>query len=381
MRFNFEGVRIDQSTGFENKKQAEAYAEAYRTKLRNEGVGLLFKEKKDVPTFKLSLNYFYKFIERRLEPSTVRRYKLAASILLKFFGTKRLDKITPNDIEKFVTKRSEQFVCLPSGKIKKEKKKVSASTVNKELAVLKKLFNVHINTGVINLNPVCAVKFLKEKYNAGRVLNYAEEELYLKECTQPYQDFATILIETGMRPNELCGLKINDVDLGRKLIYVIYGKTSAATRTIPISNHALTIIEKRMSEATGLFLFAGGARGNDPNSRVLKFNNSHYGALRRSKIDSENRIGTSGRTTIYSFRHTFATRFVEAGGDLVTLAKLLGHSGLKMIMRYAHPSDAHAVAAINKMSQRGQDNSTKASKPLMQKKYGQRHLTLVKNAA
>ena len=38
-------------------------------------------------------------------------------------------------------------------------------------------------------------------------------------------------------------------------------------------------------------------------------------------------------------RHTFAARYVEAGGSLAMLQEILGHSSLKMVMRYAKPTD------------------------------------------
>ena len=56
MRFVFEGRRIERSTGYTNKGKAEAYAEAFRTRLRNEGVGFL--EKKAYPTFRQAIEDF-----------------------------------------------------------------------------------------------------------------------------------------------------------------------------------------------------------------------------------------------------------------------------------------------------------------------------------
>ena len=51
MRFVFEGQRIEQTTGHTNLRKAEAYAEAFRTRLRNEGVGII--EKKPIPNSKM----------------------------------------------------------------------------------------------------------------------------------------------------------------------------------------------------------------------------------------------------------------------------------------------------------------------------------------
>jgi site-specific recombinase XerD len=54
---------------------------------------------------------------------------------------------------------------------------------------------------------------------------------------------------------------------------------------------------------------------------------------------------------LYDCRHTFATRMVEAGVDLVTLAALMGHSKIQMVLRYAHPTKEHQVQAIRKLEE------------------------------
>ncbi len=52
---------------------------------------------------------------------------------------------------------------------------------------------------------------------------------------------------------------------------------------------------------------------------------------------------------IYDLRHTFASRMAMAGGDLITLAALLGHNRVQMVMRYAHPVEEHKIDAIQKL--------------------------------
>lgn len=129
------------------------------------------------------------------------------------------------------------------------------------------------------------------------------------------------------------------------------GKTKAATRTVPLSERACRVLSQRIANATSRYIFAGG-RGGGLDKPVVKFNNAHYGTLKRCKIDGENRSGISGTCKLYSFRHTFATRFLESEGDLLTLAALLGHSSLRMVMRYAHPSDMHKFDAIKRMEEK-----------------------------
>ena len=356
MRFIHDGQRIERSTGFENKRKAEAYAEAFRTQLRNGDVGLISRTEK--PLFKKAVEDFLIWAESRLEKSTIRRYKLATETLIRFFGGSRVDKVTSAEIEKFITTRSREIGQRRGRKSKNgktkpaaKKVKISSSTINKELAVLKKIFSNLNSAKIVNANPVRGIKFLKESNDAGRVLNYQEENLYLLAASQPYQNFAAILIETGMRPDELCSLKVSDVFLDDEYIFIQKGKTKAARRLVPLSDRALHTIKTQLANnpAQAVYLFAGGRGANELDDRIGKFNNAHYGALDRSKIDGENRTGTAGKCTIYSFRHTFATRFIESGGDLLTLAAILGHASLRMVMRYAHPSDAHKFEAIKKM--------------------------------
>ncbi len=357
MRFVFEGQRIEHTTGHTNLRKAEAYAEALRTRLRNEGVGIL--EKKPVPNFKRAMSDFLEWSESRQKKSTASRYETASKALIGYFGkVQHIDRITKPQIEKFITWRKSQYgaprgVKPKKGKAKQTKrKKISNATVNRELACLKKMFSNLVADGVLTTNPVKLVKFLVEDSEPGRVLNREEERLYLLAASQPLQDYATILVETGLRPDELCRLAVREifVEVDRPYLIVKEGKTKAARRTVPLSRRALNVLSKRIGQAKGKYIFAGGRGGDDSNKPAVKFNNAHYGTLRRSKIDNVNRTSTDGVCTLYSFRHTFATRFLERRpGDLLTLAALLGHSSLRMVMRYAHPSDEHKFDAIRSL--------------------------------
>ncbi len=357
MRFVFEGRRIEQSTGHTNLRKAETFAEAFRTKLRNDGIGIF--EKPISPSFKRAMADFLEWSKSRQKENTASRYAVASKALIDYFGKiPHVDLLTKPQIEKFITWRKSQYgaprgVKPKSGKAKQTaKKKISNATVNRELACLKKMYSNLIADGVLTTNPVKLVKFLREDSEPGRVLNRDEERLYLLAASQPLEDFATVLVETGVRPDELCKLACRDVRVNVEKPYLIVkdGKTKAARRTVPLSRRAAGVLARRLAGSTGRFIFAGGRGGKDPDKPAVKFNNAHYGTLRRSKIDSSNRSGTEGVCTLYSFRHTFATRFLERRpGDLLTLAALLGHSNLRMVMRYAHPSDEHKFDAISSM--------------------------------
>jgi hypothetical protein len=54
---------------------------------------------------------------------------------------------------------------------------------------------------------------------------------------------------------------------------------------------------------------------------------------------------------LYDLRHTWATRAAMSGIDLVTLAAMLGHSRIQMVLRYAHPTQQHQHQAMEKLEQ------------------------------
>lgn len=356
-KFHHEGMRIERSTGFSKKRDARAYMEALRTKLRNGEVGLITKQ--NVPTLEKALENFFKTAHRNLELNTVIRYRTASKPLIKFFGKKKLSHITHKDIEKYIDKRLDQYAHRPgktlkNGTILKPKptnKKISTSTVNKELQLLKKIINNLLDREIIYKNPAAKVKKLKENNESGRVINREEEQLYLIECNDHFRDYVILLLETGMRPDELVSMKISNINVETRNMFVEKGKTPSARRFIPLTNRAYDIVSRRVEALTGnnLHLFPGGKKFNHPVKHIRKFNNAHYGALRRSKIDGENRSGTLKICTLYSMRHTFATRFIEAGGNPLTLAALLGHSNLTQVMIYSHPGDSHKESEIKKI--------------------------------
>ena len=101
---------------------------------------------------------------------------------------------------------------------------------------------------------------------------------------------------------------------------------------------ALAILKKRLKAAKGAYLFP---RRKDDNQPILKVNNSRDRALEKSKIRYFH---------LYDLRHIWATRAAESGQvDMPTLAALLGHSKLNMVMRYADPQEEHQIEAVKKL--------------------------------
>jgi integrase len=137
-------------------------------------------------------------------------------------------------------------------------------------------------------------------------------------------------------------LRREKIHLEQGYIFNPYGKTKAGKRKIPLSDAALTVLSKRLECAKGDYLFPGripaGAKPEDAGP-IVKVNAAHTAAVERSKV---------AYFMLYDLRHTWATRMAQAGVDLVTLAAMLGHSKINMVMRYAHPTEEHQFAALAK---------------------------------
>jgi len=97
----------------------------------------------------------------------------------------------------------------------------------------------------------------------------------------------------------------------------------------------------------GDFVFPGRATDQP----IIKVNRAHVGTLALiNRIRSEANESPIPALRLYDLRHTWATRGAMAGIDLVTLAAMLGHSRIQMVLRYAHPTEEHHFAAMKKLA-------------------------------
>jgi integrase len=182
------------------------------------------------------------------------------------------------------------------------------------------------------------VSFLDEENQQTRVVTYSEQRAYLEVATPVLQDVATLIVETGMRPEEVFTLQRSDVNLNDRYLTVQRGKTPAARRRIALTKAAASVLRGRLSatkDSTYLF-----PHDTDPKRPMPNVHGAHHRALKESKQIP---------FRLYDLRHTWATRAAEAGIDPVTLAAMLGHSRIQMVLRYAHPTQAHQSSAMSKL--------------------------------
>jgi integrase len=348
--FLFNGEHIQKSSKQGNPRIARQIEAAYKTALAKGEVGII--DRKKVSSFQDAMKDFLTWSKQdhQMASSSAERYHYSSLALLKFFGDKRLDKITAEEVERYKTSRAAEFKTV-RGKNKKRtptKERLRPATINRELACLRAMFNHAIKSDMLLTNPISktAAKVLREDNEQTRVLTYDEQEKYLAKASPVLFDVATLMLETGMRPEEVYRIRPENVHLSDDYLFNPYGKTKAAKRRIKLTDAVKSILNRRMKEAAtrasgkkheGDFLFPCEGDATRP---LPGIQSAHARALRESKV---------AQFRPYDCRHTWATRAVEAGIDLVTLAAMLGHSKINMVLRYAHPTQEHQTNAMDKM--------------------------------
>ncbi len=332
MKFTFDGSLVQQSTKVANKRDALQIEAAFRHELALGRIGI--KPKKDAPTFKQAIDDFllWSKVEHAEQPKTYERYFYACQSLKKYFGAVKVDRISKKNIEDFIVWRSGQTS-------RKTKEFITRETINAELTLLKAVFNRLVDAKLLPSSPAMQTKMLKANERTFHVITDVEEKLYLLAAPQPLQDVASVMLETGMRCGEVYQLRRQDVYLEKGFLKVVKGKTKTSVRNVHLSEKAKEILEYRIKKFSGENLFPkNDADGNKPT-----------GSLHGLHLETINGLGFKFR--LYDCRHTFASRAVEGSIDLLTLSQILGHNSLKMVMRYAHPSESFKADAIKRMEQ------------------------------
>jgi integrase len=137
---------------------------------------------------------------------------------------------------------------------------------------------------------------------------------------------------------EVYRIRPENVHIPQGYLFNPYGKTKAAKRRVPLTLAAKTVLKKRM-KSEGTYLFPCETDDARP---IPKVNNVHDRAVRDTKLAS---------FRLYDLRHTWATRAAMSGIDLVTLAAMLGHSRIQMVLRYAHPNQEHQHQAMERLEE------------------------------
>lgn len=231
---------------------------------------------------------------------------------------------------------------------------LSPASVVQTLAALSKLYTWGLRAGLLDCaNPVRGV----ERPRVASTVDYlsrAEVTQLLAEAEHRAPDVWPMIatgVYAGLRLGELYGLRWADVHLDATRLDVMrsYGLVpkSGRARHVPINPELARILRDWKSRAAeneaGLVFPIAGAR-----RPRMGHAGDHRGLgelLKAAKCHAP----ADGKRW-HMLRHTFASHFMMAGGNILTLQKILGHSDIKMTLIYAHLSPDHLAAEVARMS-------------------------------
>ncbi len=278
------------------------------------------------------------------------------------FGSYPIESVKPSDVKEWV--------------LRMKQKGISYKTISNDKCSLKAAFHAAIQDNCIRKNPFdFQLNTVIEDDTEPKVPLTLEQEkdllffIYKDRTYQKYYDEFIILLGTGLRISELCGLTEADLDFENRKIkvdhqllksaetgyYIEKPKTQRGFRQIPMSQKVYDslkhILENR--NETNKFAISGWTnflflnRDGYPNTAcnydnmfrrlVKKYNECHETALPKSM-------------TPHTLRHTFCTNMANAGMNPKALQYIMGHSNIAMTLDYyAHASFASAKAEMERL--------------------------------
>jgi integrase len=338
----WQGKLIRESTKQGNDKVARNMESAHRTSLAKGEVGI--REKKPSPILSEFITHrFEPWAKARFEknvPKTWLWYRTTMRAIKKYkpLAMASLDEISSEKISEFAAHR--QFL------------KMQVSSVNNTLRALRRMLRLAVEWGALEVAP--QIKMLPGERHRERVVTPEEEARYLAAATDPLASIASLLADTGMRPEEcfrLCWESVTWVNGRHGTLFVTHGKTAAARRVLPMTPRVRAILESRWERARkpeeGWIWPAPTRSGHIEGSSLRK---QHVKAFELvAKEARKNNLNPVRPFVLYSFRHTFLTRLGESGCDVWTLARIAGHSQIQISSRYVHPSEDAMFAAMSRL--------------------------------
>ncbi len=258
------------------------------------------------------------------KPSTKRtaRYQITGQ-LLPAFGAMPLDRITERRIRRWFERYS----------------RTAPGNANHVLGRLRQILNFAVTCGHIERNPAAGIA-LNRRTKPTRFLSREElARLHAalnrhagRKGDQQQADMIRLLLLTGCRRGEIIALRWTEVRDG--MLALADSKTGP--RTVPLGSRARTILD-RQPRGESPFVFPSPRDPARPRSPELSL---WYRVRREAGIED---------CRLHDLRHTVASHAVMNGVPLPVVSRLLGHSTVRMTLRYAHLADRDIEAAAERV--------------------------------
>jgi integrase len=279
----------------------------------------------------------------KLRPTTRRGYWGAyARHVLPYFSGRWIADIDYMDVEMFIADR------IDAG--------LSPKYVRQCVSIVSLIMRAGVRSNLRHDNPAADhhIPMPRRKLREGDVLDMEQVHQLVRHTPASYQSAVWLLLLTGLRPAELCGLRVCDFDRDGPVIHIrqtvlpLHGfdteafqlvtgppKTAAGDRTIPIPQWLATELAQMIDDRE--------RRGSaDPETSPL-FQTRYGNPLNRDKLRAKvirpalRAAGLPETIRTYDLRHSHASLLIDLGANLLAVAQRMGHSDPAITLRvYGH---------------------------------------------
>ena len=329
-----DGVRVHRALGMESsgvtRKQAEDFIERARTDARQGRLNLPKGRKLTLTFSEAAQRYTDRLAETGGKDLGMKRYRLRAH-LCPFFTDKPVSRVTTFDVDRYKKKR------LEAG--------AAPGSVNRELATLSHLFTKAVEWKWLNHRPA-SIKRLSE--DRGRItyltIEQIERLLAAARADQSFEVYPFIVIglKTGMRRMEILSIRRENIDLGRRVIFLT--KAKAGAREQPITAHLAHYLASLMAMA-------------QPGQEWLfpaRSGNGHFIGIEKPfrRVVAAAGLRPEEGAFRHTLRHTVITHLRASGRRYSDRATDLGNKTVQMVLRYSHANGDHIQAAMDRLDAR-----------------------------
>lgn len=304
-------------------------------------------------TQNLLAEWLESYQKEHIKARTYSRYQgLIAMHIVPTLGKRNISELGRREIQEFLTQQKKD------GNIRNGEK-LSATSTNMMLSVLNLAFEYACDMEYIEENPCVRVRRTKAETKKVEAFTVEEQRAIESEIARSDDrrlHGIILCLYTGLRIGELLGLTWDDVDLDRGVINItktVYReknesgvwqlcvdtpKTKASDRVIPLPEYITNMLRQDYENAKTPYVVE-----NKKGERM---------SIRSYQYIFEKLTERAGvrKLNFHALRHTFATRAIECGMDIKTVADIMGHQNASITLnRYAHCMLDHKIEMMQKL--------------------------------
>jgi integrase/recombinase XerC len=314
-------------------------------------LGLVVRRPKAGPRFSNLIEDFLGHLSavRASSPETIRSYRCGLGDATSYFTSHGVTEAKAVDRELL---RSWLAYLKETG--------VSRNTVSHRIHLLRSFFDYLIENGHCPSNPAKDVALPRPQHRAAQQLTIAEVfrlldgpppsdtgAYFIWERDHKVTDWrrarnlaiCELLYSSGLRVSELCNLRVEDLDIGERLVRVNKGK-GGKDRIVPVGQVAI--------EAIGVYFgMQDEAKAKNPLFTNMRLGTALSPRAMRRLLAERSKVALGRHIHPHTLRHAMASHMLGNGADLRSIQEMLGHASLSTTCKYLH-TDIEYLTAVYK---------------------------------